>query len=63
MKKTLATFVLTEKKHDIVRRAAKKLKISQSAVMRLRVKSNFNDMIKALEEDMKHADHIDLNRY
>ena len=48
--------------HDIiVKRVARKLKISQNEVIRRRIKT-FAQMVKELEEDMKHSEYIDLDR-
>ena len=48
------------KHHDIiVKRVAKKLKVSEAEIIRRRIKP-FNEMLKELEEDMKHAEFINL---
>ena len=50
------------KHHDIiVKRTAKKLKISESEVIRFRIKP-FTEMLTELEEDMKHAHFISLKK-
>lgn len=50
------------KKHDVViKRTAKKLKISESEVIRRRIPS-FNEMIEALSIDMQNAKHIDISK-
>ncbi len=50
------------KHHDIiVKRVAKKLKVSESEVIRRRIKS-FDEMVKELQEDIKHADYIDFDK-
>lgn len=49
-----------EKHHDIiVKRVAKKLKISEAEVIRKRIKP-FKEMLKELEEDMAHSEFISL---
>lgn len=50
------------KHHDIVvKRVAKKLKVSESEVIRRRIPS-FAEMLKELTENMKHSDVINLKR-
>lgn len=50
------------KHHDIiVKRVAKKLKISESEVIRRRIKP-FKEMLMELEQDMLNSDIIDLKR-
>ena len=51
------------KNHDVaIKKTAKKMKISESEVIRRRIKT-MDEMVKELHEDLKHADHIDLARH
>lgn len=51
------------KNHDVaIKKTAKKMKISESEVIRRRIKS-FDEMVKELQEDMKLVDEIELNRF
>jgi hypothetical protein len=45
----------------VIKRTAKKLKISESEVIRRRIPS-FNEMIEALSIDMQNAKHIDISK-
>lgn len=56
------SFTLTPKQHDIVRRVAKKTKKTKSEVIRARIKS-FDEMVHALNEDMKLTGSVPLNRF
>lgn len=48
------------KRHDIiVKKVAKKMKISEAEVIRRRIKP-FDEMLKELTEDMKFAEFINL---
>lgn len=52
-----------KKHHDIiVKRVAKKLKVSEAEVIRRRIKP-FSEMLKELQEDMVHAKFINLKNY
>lgn len=51
------------KHHDIiVKRIAKKLQVSESEVVRRRIRP-YEELLKELQEDMKHADFINIKRY
>lgn len=60
-KKTLYWDIETETK---LKKVQKKTKMSQSAIIKSLVKRiTFDDMVHALEQDMKNADYIDINKY
>lgn len=51
------------KHHDIVvKRIAKKMKVSESEVIRRRIKS-FDEMLKELHEDIAHSAFIDIRKH
>lgn len=54
-------FSLPPRQHDIVRKVAKKCKVSKSAVIRSRI-TTFEDMVKELTENLAHSDYIDFDR-
>jgi len=55
------TYRITKHHDIIVKKVAKKLKMSEAEVIRKRIKP-FSEMLKELKEDMENAQYIDLSK-
>lgn len=62
MNETIITLRLPKKQHDIVRKVAKKLKISKSEVVRRRIPT-YEELYQELVEDLKHSKYLNIKRY